>query len=501
MAGPNPHPEQLQKPGDYRLGTALVVGSSGLQINIKHLITELSIFQDINRPFMSGNMIIQDGRGIYELLPFLGQERLLLELWTPGANYKIDFVTYTAWIYNIQDRFPSSDRAQTYMIQFTSNENYKNLRTKISHSFTGTIANIVSEIMKDDTFLGTKKSVTIDPTLGNKKYIAPNLRPFSIIKNLKEEAINEKGEPYFVFYEDPLGFHFRSLDSLVGVEGETSVPHKRTFSSQVPDDPSNIGDQMSLLLNYHVDDSCNTLINTAAGMFCSSLTVHDIFNKQVNKFEFNYMTDSYNVRNSTNQGNGNSGPIVSMIPIDPYGNKITDFPDSKQYLHSTSSAFIHNEGTDSSPEYSYTDNNALSWMMENRSREMELDYFTLDIMMYGDTNLMVGNMINLIIPSNKIQSKSGGKSSIDPILSGRYLITSLRHKVLMSEGTHTMHCKVMKDSVVEAIAETETVWDAEPEGNIVIAKEEQEIRSVGFVDRHRPLHAGTIANPDVGKPS
>jgi len=67
MAGPNPHPEQLQKPGDYRLGTALVVGSSGLQINIKHLITELSIFQDINRPFMSGNMIIQENKLHFQL--------------------------------------------------------------------------------------------------------------------------------------------------------------------------------------------------------------------------------------------------------------------------------------------------------------------------------------------------------------------------------------------------------------------------------------------------
>ena len=477
MAGSQPHPEQLQKPGDYRIGTALVVGSSGMQINIKHLITELNIYQDIGTPFMSGSMVIEDAAGIYELLPFLGQERLLLNLWTPGANYKIDFVTYTAWIYNIQDRFPSSERAQTYMIQFTTNEIYKNLRTKISHSFTGTIANIVAEIMKDDTFLGTNKSVTIDPTLGNRKYIVPNINPFTCISNLAEEAINERGEPYFVFYEDPLGFHFRSLDSLLGVGGETSVLHTRTFKSQVPDDPTNIDDQMSLLLSYHVTDSCNTMINTPAGMFCSSLTVHDIFNKQVNKFEFNYMTDSYNVRNSTNQGNGNSGPIVAMIPIDSHGNKITDFPDSRQYLHPSSSKFIHNEGTDSSPEYSYTDNTAFAWMMENRSRELEMDYFTLEIMMHGDTNLMVGNMINLVIPSNRVQNKSGGKHSIDPILSGRYLVTSLTHKVAPGAGIHTMHCRVMKDSVIDSISESETVWDEEPNGNIIIAKEKQEIRS------------------------
>ncbi len=360
-------------------------------------------------------------------------------------------------------------RTQTYMVQFTTNEAYKNMRTKISHSFKGTIANMVSEIMKDDSFLGTKKPVTIDPTMHNRKYVAPNLRPFQIIKDLKEEALSEKGEPFFVFYEDPYGFQFRSLDSLLGVDGETSVIHRRTFKTQVPDDPSNIDDQMGLLLSFNVDDSCNTLLNTGAGMFCSSLTVHDVFNKQVNKFVFDYMSDCFDIRNSCNQDRKNSGPMVANIPVDESGKLITEFPDAKQYLHPSSSVSVHNEGTATAPEYSYTDNNAFSWLMENRAREMETDYFTLEITTWGDTNLMVGNLINLIIPSNKVQGKAGGTDAVDPMLSGRYLVTSLRHKVNVKEGLHTMHMKVMKDSVIEAIAEQATPFESEPVGDILSA--------------------------------
>ena len=103
MSANSVNPEQLQKAGDYRIGTALVVGASGMQINIKHLISEVNIYQDINTPFISGNMIIQDARGIYELLPFLGQERLLFELSTPSAIGMIDMTENSAWIYNIQD--------------------------------------------------------------------------------------------------------------------------------------------------------------------------------------------------------------------------------------------------------------------------------------------------------------------------------------------------------------------------------------------------------------
>ena len=110
MTANSTSPEYLQRAGDYRIGTALVVGASGMQVNIKHLIAEVNIYQDINTPFISGNMVIQDARGIYELLPFLGQERLLFELSTPSAIGMIDMTEYSAWIYNIQDRFPTTDR-------------------------------------------------------------------------------------------------------------------------------------------------------------------------------------------------------------------------------------------------------------------------------------------------------------------------------------------------------------------------------------------------------
>ena len=492
MTANSTSPEYLQRAGDYRIGTALVVGASGMQVNIKHLIAEVNIYQDINTPFISGNMVIQDARGIYELLPFLGQERLLFELSTPSSSGMIDMTEYSAWIYNIQDRFPTTDRSQTYVIQFTTNEAYKNLRTKVSQSFSGTIGNMVADILKNDTYLGTKKNVTVDPTMHSRKFIAPNLRPFRVINQLKEHAISQKGEPYFVFYEDPYGFQFRSLDSLLGVAGESAVVHKRTFKSQVPDDPNDIDDQMSLLLSFHIDDSNNTLTNTGAGMFNSTLTVHDVFNKQVNRYIFNYMEDSYNIRNNTNQDSGSSGPMVAMTPVDRDGNSIVAFPDAKHYLHPSSSGYLHMEGSSSSPEYNYVDNMAAAWMMENRSRELELDYFTLDVAMYGDTGLSVGNLINLVIPSNKPQNTTGGPESRDSILSGRYLITSLRHKVNTGEGIHTMHCKIMKDSVIEAFIEQATPWDEEPTGDLLSA--------FGTGLSLSSLAAGKIPNFDLSFP-
>ena len=83
--------EYIQHPGDFILDGILIVGSSGIRIEIGNLLLELNIYQDITSPYMSGNIVIADAEGVAEILPFLGQERLLFMLQTPNQEGAIDF--------------------------------------------------------------------------------------------------------------------------------------------------------------------------------------------------------------------------------------------------------------------------------------------------------------------------------------------------------------------------------------------------------------------------
>ena len=122
----------LQTAGDYDLDGALIIGSSGHKINITNQLIELNIYQSIDSPFMSGNIVLSDAAGVAELLPLLGQERLLFSLKTPGHQGSINFNEYHAIIYNVEKRFQTTDREQTLIVNWTTLEHYKNLRTKIS---------------------------------------------------------------------------------------------------------------------------------------------------------------------------------------------------------------------------------------------------------------------------------------------------------------------------------------------------------------------------------
>ena len=448
--------ERLQKAGDFILDGVMIVGSSGARLNIMDQVQEFHIYQSIDTPYISGNIMISDSAGIAEVLPLLGQERLLFKLRTPGHSSHIDFNNYHAIIYNVEKRFSTSDREHILVLNWTTLDHYKSTRTKISASFKGTISEIVQKIIKGDKFLGSKKSLTIEPTRNIRKFVIPNLTPFQAINLIKSEAVSgEEQSPHYLFFETPSGFHFRSFDSLLGQQRNLSVKHKNTYRSQPPEQ-NNAEANLSTILDWQVDDNSNAFLNTRLGMYGSTLFYHDIFNKNIQKFEYNYMKDKFNKRNSMEQGVKTSGALVSQAIIE---NKktISEFPNSKIFVHPTASKNLHTEGTD---------NNAEEWLQESQSRELERSYFTLKIETYGDTDIMCGDLINVVIPSNRPLQPPVTKASIDPILSGRYLITDLHHQITPTEQMHNMILTITKDSLDVEPPIKETKYQEEPQGKV-----------------------------------
>ena len=467
--------ETLQHPGEFILTGPNLIGSSGEQININGLVLELNIYQNVDNPFMSGNILMNDAKGLYEYLPIIGQERLIFKLTTPSAYSSVNFEEYHAVIYNVEKRFNTNDRSQAYLLNWTTLDNYRNFRTKVSKSYDGEISSIVVRLLTDD--LKSSKPMHVDATKNPRKYVIPNISPYGACQWLREEAISADQNPHYLFYENPNGYHFRSLDSLIGDQGSLSVPHKKTYISQPPKDPKEVGAALGTILAFQVEDSSNTFTNGRAGMFASTLLYHDVFNKTLQKFEYNYIENCYKNRNQLNQDSGKYGPFISESKIDGE-KKITDFPQSKIFVHPTAGKELYSEGPSSDATLPYTNNNAQSWLQESRSREMEREYFTIKIETYGDTNIMVGDIVDVIIPSNREGlGSSGGKEAMDAILSGRYLVTQLHHQVTPPSQAHKMTFTAMKDSVSSALPETEMKYNAEKQGvkNIGLVEDKQNL--------------------------
>ena len=226
---------------------------------------------------------------------------------------------------------------QALLLEFTTHELVKNQRVKLNRSFEGTCSDIVENILKNE--LKTKKKLFIEPSDGIKKYVFPNIDPFTAINMIKREAVTvSDGAPTFMFYEDLRGYHFRSLSSM----------YERTISQEY--NPSVVGSKagtkpidsfndMRSILGMHITGNGDTLLGTFAGEYGSKLTVYDTYCRRFKNYTYNYL-DSFkteqhiSTEDKVTSGSGKDDfPLISATPVEN-NSRISDFP-AKTFLRST----------------------------------------------------------------------------------------------------------------------------------------------------------------------
>ena len=473
-------------PGQSELDGVLIVGSSGMRKEVSAIVAEFNLYQNLDSPHMSGSILLNDGDDVSSSLPLMGNERLMFSLRTPGRD-PIDYNVYHAMIYNVKKRTNQTNSSHTVLCNFTTLDNFKNVHTKISKAYNGEISEIVKKLLRTDKDgIESPKLLNIETTKGIRKFVFPNISPFAAINMLKEEAIAAEGNSaHYLFYENPEGYHFRSLNSLLGKSKELSTKSKGTYIYHHPSSATagasgrqNPDASMETILNWEIHDNTNTFLNFKTGMYSSTLLTHDIFNKNVQKFEYDYEA-KYKSRNSANMASHSHGPIVSTLK-QSNGKSLTEQYQAKTFLHPTGKGlFVKTEEEKDNAIH----NNVNDWLQESIARYVErISHFILKIETYGNTDLMVGHIINIVIPKNTSIAESGTES-IDRFLSGRYVVTHINHLIQPSKKLHTMHMYVMKDSLGNPPTQQDTKYQDPP-----IAKIDEGLSDVRIVDPYAGVY-------------
>ena len=143
-------------------------------------------------------------------------------------------------------------------------------------------------------YLDTKKKITIEPSTGVKKFVAPNMRPLDIIVLGTKQAISTfKGEPTYLFYETLKGFNFRTLTSLYDEPSLLEYVPFEPGTNIIPDGQRGAGavdvhKEMRNVLNYEIVSNNDYIVNYRTGMLGSRLITHDIVSKSYETEVYNY---------------------------------------------------------------------------------------------------------------------------------------------------------------------------------------------------------------------
>ena len=464
----------IQYAGEYTLEDVRLFASSGNIIPLNGLTVSISLFENIFSPTMSGTITLLDANSIVSNLPIIGQEFLSFKIKTAsiteGGTSIIDFTKNPFSVYKIDQRIEGTN-SELITLHFASPEMLRNLRTRVSKSYTNTIDNIAIDVIQNSRYINSKKDLFIEETVGVRKIISPNSNPFTFIQKLSSEAISKNnGSPFFLFYENKEGFNFRSLDSLyaqpITAEYNTGEFYHQESSGTVV---KNVLEEYSRPISHEMVAVNDTVKNVRGGLLASDLITYDIYSKKYERKNFRYFN------NFNDYGRLGNSPIYNTNFIDEFDNTVDNFTNANIHLHPTSK----NNGSDAQHyvldptakniKSLYSPNGIENTLLPRQSKFVELNKgVSLNVKVHGSTNISVGQIIQF---NKQTVGNANESGDFDPYYTGRYIISNLRHIFeLAPKKEHSIVMSLVKDGYEQELEQNTAAREPKRRSKGVVSK-------------------------------
>jgi len=449
---------KLTRPGRFLLDDITLVSyqsadgsnKNAKSISIKTQVLEIDIYETLDGAGLSGSIVVADGQSVISHLPLTGYERIEFKLFTPGTSRGYDFTSKTGhpmFIYKISNRLPLTPRSQIYVLHFCSREMIDNEMMRVNKTLTGSIDNMVANIVRTD--LDSKKNLIVEETRGVHKFAMPRVKPLNAIAKLSTISeplkYNSSG---MLFYEDSTGFRFRSIENMLAIGG-VARPVAAKFQQKPRNVKGGSGEtdvikEMQTVDGYTIKDQFDTLKNLSNGVYASRTVTHDMFNKTFSEIDFDYNTYFPTIFHTEHDGSGGKVDSKSQLPLFNYkeNKMISDKPEGRLNLISTTKN-IQNDYERPDEERIYPAN--MAQKLSFRSQSIGLDC-------KGFTGISVGDLCSFEVPSYE-PVKRDNPMDIDPYMSGRYLIRRIHHNINTAKDMHNMNLECVKDAVRVAYPE------------------------------------------------
>ena len=417
-------------PGSYFVdGLYLFSRANGVDedvINIYDLVTDFQINESIYSPAMEAIFFIQDGVNLLETFEVMGDEKIQLVLEKRSLDRSEDPVKIriNLRIAGISNYVKSKPGMQFYQITCVREHIYNNHAKLLSRPFRGTLASVISTILKRDLEadvgeinISSKNTVT---------GIFPSMKPLHCAQWLMRNAY-EDSTPYYVYETLKDGINIRSLKDLLSndvFETYNNIP----FLKNQDGTPAAYNEQKKKIIKISNETYVNKLFDIASGAYASTLHTLDLSTKEYKVTGYSYK------ENSTKQLNKKK-PFSEKSEIK--NKKLNEIHQVKNYYIS-----LNKESFDGIAQNYHAPNNIS--IMEAEARRDLLGSITNQIVIYGDINLSVGNILNVIFtkPTDH-ESDLAEDEYTDQYNSGKYLVTDISHRF---GDRYTQIVTIKKDS-------------------------------------------------------
>ena len=235
-----------------RFNKPLFIANAGESSGI---VIEANVYEDLSKPFLTGDIIIQDDQDIYRLADISGTERVIIEFESPDQSSDVIVVNFI--INEVLDSIKYNDYASVTIFSLIEDIKYYNDVNKFSKAYTGTGEEIIRSIVADklQRELVIESASGITSTQKTFRYIVPYQNPFSAIKTILRKMTTGAGMPFF-FYSSIIDdkLYLTDLQSIIQTDAFNKdrpfvYDHNNTVKNDIESQAINITSYEASLLD------------------------------------------------------------------------------------------------------------------------------------------------------------------------------------------------------------------------------------------------------------
>lgn len=417
-----------------KIDRALIVdpGNDRLSFDIKNSVTDIEIFEHLDKPYLTGSVTFMDNVGVIDALQLAGVETFMLRCRYPDNPDKAIDKKFT--IDKVVSQIKNNDKSELVTLHFVEQIYFISNHLNVNKAYTGKCREIIEKIFEEnfvDYYLSEPDN---DETEVDMKLIVPNMRPLEACNWVKDRATSKLGMPFYLY--STIGqtdlIHFIPLSTLLN-SNSVHDPYEFTYSQQVTS--TSADNQLAAdynIKNYELRNSTDI-----SNLIDLSLVgaQHEFWSIDTAASQF---IVPFNVRNAMAASGIDTASFIYKNDYKYQGKALEEIKSRKQYHIYASGVYY--------PHLSHREPASWQKLVTSKAFRNLVTSQPIDINVSGRAfinkgrNRTIGETINLRFLDNSVDDRRSLKESTDTVKSGKHLIYAARHNIRKERYDVTLSC-------------------------------------------------------------
>lgn len=433
-------PANAISPDAYILSSVLLEGDrlkTGASIELKAITSDIEIYEHMEKPYLTGIMVVVDNHGLFDQINFMGNESVTIRF---KAHDSITDISKKFTIIQIDKAVKPTDSAETITFTLLEESALRSATFNVNKCYKGTPQSIIKKILEDTI---NKKVISYTPAeQENIKVIVPNMEPLDACDWVKDRSTSAEGMPFFLFSTlvgDEL--KFLNLGEMLVEPSITKIPFRSSFASTDDRTSENVVLDGLRILSHSYKNTDNLYGLIKAGSVGALHTFYDPGLKKDQDIVFNVSKDVFKPMVEKNILKKTQSDYIYSELYQAQDKPMHETQMTKVSSIGFTGLYSKQKGLDEEVDTDGYRNRVIGKSIKNFLKKNPITIVVpCQNFISAKDSFTVGRIIDLRFLSNDPNNAEKGSNYLDKKKSGEYIIYSTKHLLQKERYVIAMTC-------------------------------------------------------------